>query len=179
MKEETTTSEQAVYQNILTRTSIRQYEDRPVEKEKIEKLLRAGMAAPSGCDRRPWHLVVVTTPAKLVALSGTSPYVKFVKNAPLAIVVCGDMDKVLDEVDRDLWIQDCSAMTENILLAAHAMGLGAVWTADYPHQDRCAAVRQSLGLPKNLVPLNIVVIGYPKSEARPKDKWNPDNVTYM
>jgi nitroreductase len=179
MKQESITAQQAVYLNILTRESIRQYEDRPVEKEKIEMLLRAGMAAPSGVDRRPWHLVVVTTPSRLSALSEASPNAKFVKNAPLAIVVCGDMDKALSGVDHDLWVQDCSAMTENILLTAHALGLGAVWTADYPHQDRCAAVRQALGLPEKLVPLDVIVIGYPKSMGNPKDKWNPDNVTYM
>ena len=93
MEQEPMTTAQIVYQNILTRTSIRQYEDKPVEKEKIDMLLHAGMAAPSGCDQRPWHLVVVTSHDKLVALSESSPYVKFVKNAPLAIVVCGDMTK--------------------------------------------------------------------------------------
>jgi nitroreductase len=173
------TPDEVVYKNILSRTSIRQYESKSVEKEKIEKLLRAGMAAPSAVDKRPWHLIVITTKSKLEALAEATPNASFVKDAPLAIVVCGDMTKALNGGGRDFWIQDCSAMTENILLEANALGLGATWTGTYPSQDRCAAVRKVLGLSEDLVPLNTIVIGYPKGESHPKDKWNPDDVTYM
>lgn len=172
-------TEQVVYNNIMTRTSIRQYENKPVEKAKIEKLLRAGMAAPSAMDRRPWHLVVITTRSKLDALAEATPNAGFVKNAPLAIVVCGDMTKAIEGGGRDFWIQDCSAVSENILLQANAMGLGATWTGTYPSQQRCDAVRKVLGLSDNLIPLNTIVIGYPKGEAQPKDKWDETAVTYM
>lgn len=176
---DSTATEQAVYQTILTRASVRQYQNKPVEKAKIEKLLRAGMAAPSAVDRRPWHLVVVTSRAKLEELAQKTPNASSAKSAPLAIVVCGDMNKALEGNSHDFWIQDCSAVSENILLEAHAMGLGAVWTGTYPSQERCAAVREVLGLSEDLVPLNTIVIGYPAENAQPKDKWNPDDVTYI
>lgn len=98
--------------------------------------------------------------------------------APLAIVVCGDMDKTIEGGGRDFWIQDASAATENLLLAAHAMGLGAVWTGAYPSEDRCKAIGATLSLPDNLIPLNMVVIGYPAEHPQPKDKFKEDNITF-
>lgn len=170
--------EDAVYKNILSRTSIRSYQDKAVEKEKVEKLLRAGMAAPSAADRRPWHFVVVDDKEVLKGLAQANPNAKFADKAPLAIIVCGDMDKTLQGGGKDFWIQDCSAVTENILLAAHAMGLGAVWTGTFPAQDRCRAVAEVLHLPAHLVPLNTIVIGYPANPGHPKDKWDESMITY-
>ena len=97
--------------------------------------------------------------------------------APLAIVVCGDMNKALEGDAREFWVQDCSAATENILLAATGMGLGSVWTGTYPSKERCAAVTKLLNLPKFLIPLNTIVIGYPDSQVT-KDKWKQENVSY-
>ena len=168
----------AVLKAILTRTSVRSYEEKPIEKEKIEKLLRAGMAAPSAVNKRPWHFVVVTDRNQLESLSEANPYAAMVASAPLAIVVCGDMNKALEGDAREFWIQDCSAASENILLAATGMGLGAVWTGTYPSKERCAAVAKVLALPESLIPLNTIVIGYPDKEVHPKDKWNVENVSY-
>ncbi len=169
--------EQVVMENILSRSSVRTYEDRPVEEAKVEELLRAGMAAPSGVDHRPWHLVVVTDQALREGLAQANPYAGYVKRAPLAIVVCGDMNKAGQGRDRDLWIQDCSAVTENILLAAHGIGLGATWTATYPIEERCQAVARVLNLPAHLVAFCTIVVGYPRGEAHVKDKWDPTAVT--
>ena len=124
--QESGVSRNAVLENIATRTSVRSYTDKPVESVKIEQLLRAGMAAPTAVNRQPWHFVVVNDKAQLAALAETNPYSKMLTKAPLAIVVCGDMKKALDGPAREFWVQDCSAATENILLAAHSMGLGAV-----------------------------------------------------
>ena len=173
-----TSAEDVVYENILTRASVRTYLDKPVDSAKIERLLRAGMAAPSAADKRPWHFVVVTDRELLDGLAKANPNAGFAKKAPLAIVVCGDMNKTLQGGGKDFWIQDVSAASENILLAAHAMGLGAVWTGTYPAPDRCKAVAEVLGLPKYLVPFNTIVIGYPASQVKPKDKWDERNVTY-
>ena len=98
--------------------------------------------------------------------------------APLAIVVCGDMNKAAEGNAREFWIQDCSAATENILLAATGMGLGAVWTGIYPSKERCADVAKVLRLPESLIPLNTIVIGYPDTDVSPKDKWNTENISY-
>lgn len=175
---ESQTQEQAVLDNIATRTSIRDYEARPVEKEKVEKMLRAAMAAPTAMNKQPWHFVVVEQRSVLDSLAGANPYAKMLLKASLAIVVCGDMDKVIEGGGRDFWIQDASAATENLLLAAHAMGLGAVWTGAYPSEERSKAISTTLSLPDNLVPLNMIVIGYPAEHPQPKDKFKEENITF-
>lgn len=169
----------AAIENIMTRTSVRSYKDQPVEKDIIETMLKAGMVAPSAVNKQPWHFYVVTDKTKRLALAETSPNAKMVANAPLAIVVCGDMNLALEGDARSFWVQDCSAASENILLAAHALGLGGVWTGTYPSQERCDAVRKVLDLPSNLIPLNTIVIGYPDCDNKPKDKWDPAKVTYL
>ena len=168
----------AALQNIATRTSVRSYLEKPVDAATVEKLLRAGMAAPTAVNRQPWHFVVVNEKSQLEALSKTNPYSSMLENAPLAIVVCGDMKKALEGNAREFWVQDCSAATENILLAANALGLGAVWTGAYPSEERCSAISEVLKLPENLIPLNIIVIGYPDGVNEPKDKWKPENISY-
>lgn len=168
----------AVLECIMTRTSIRQYTDQPVEQEKVEAMLRAGMAAPTAVNAQPWHFVVVNSREKLAELAAANPRAKMLHTAPLAIVVCGDMTKTLEGKAQEFWIQDCSAATENILLAAHAQGLGAVWTAVYPMEERIVPVREALNLPETMVPLCTVVIGYPAEHPQPKDKWKPENVSY-
>jgi len=167
-----TNIEDATYNSIMTRTSIRKFQDKAIESDKIEKMLRAGMAAPTAVNKQPWHFVVITDAdiMKNVSRQGAG--------APLGIAVCGDMDKALEGEARDFWVQDVSAATENILLAAHAMGLGAVWTGVYPIANRCAQVAEVLQLPENIIPLNIIIIGYPAEEPAVKDKWNTANISY-
>lgn len=171
-------AEQAVLDNIATRTSIRDYEARPVEQAKVDKMLRAAMAAPTAMNKQPWHFVVVSQRSVLDALSGANPYAKMLKKAPLAIVVCGDTEKMIEGGGRDFWIQDASAATENLLLAAHAMGLGAVWTGAYPSEERSNSIKKVLSLPDNLIPLNMVVLGYPAEHPQPKDKFKEANISY-
>ncbi|MFU2359597.1 MAG: nitroreductase family protein [Bacteroidales bacterium] len=171
-------AEQAVLDNIATRTSVRDYEARPVEKEKIEKMLRAAMAAPTAMNKQPWHFVVVDQRNVLDALAGANPYAKMLKKAPLAIVVCGNTDKMIEGGGRDFWIQDASAATENLLLAAHAMGLGAVWTGAYPSEERCISISKVLSLSDNLIPLNMIVVGYPAEQLQPKQKFKEENISY-
>ena len=168
----------SIIQNIMTRTSVRTYQQRAVEPEKIEILLRAGMAAPSAVNRQPWHFVVVTDKAQLKALGGNGGPSRPVADAPLGIVVCGDMNKAMEGDGREYWVQDASAVTENILLAANGLGLGAVWLGVYPMKERCKTVSGILHLPKNLVPLNIISIGYPKDMPTPKDKFKRENISY-
>ena len=164
--------------NIMTRTSIRQYTDEPVSKADIETMLRAGMAAPTAVNKQPWHFVVINSKEKLAELAGDNPRGGMLKKAPLAIVVCGNMDKALPGQGRGFWVQDCSAATENILLAANAIGLGAVWTGLYPDENRAGAVAKVLKLPETYIPLCTIVIGHPAEQPTPKDKWKPENVSY-
>ena len=166
---------QVAINNIMTRTSIRQYTDEPVSKTDIETMLRAGMAAPTAVNKQPWHFVAVTDKAKLAELAGRRA---MIKQAGVAIVVCGNLDKALQGPAQAFWIQDCSAATENILLAANALGLGAVWTGCYPIEDRVAEVSKALKLPENIVPLCVIAIGHPAEQPTPKNKWKPENVSY-
>ena len=167
---------QAAINNIMTRTSIREYTNEPVSKTDIETMLRAGMAAPTAVNRQPWHFVAVTDKAKLAELAGRRG--GMVKQAGVAIVVCGNMDKALQGPAQAFWIQDCSAATQNILLAANALGLGAVWTGCYPMDERVAEVSKVLKLPETIIPLCVIAIGHPAEQPAPKDKWKPENVSY-
>ena len=173
-----TTDGKAIVENIMTRTSIRQYTDQTISADTIETLLRAGMAAPTAVNKQPWHFVAITSKDKLKELAATNPNARMLEQAPLTIVVCGDMQKALEGEGRQLWIQDCSAATENILLAAHALGLGAVWTALYPRDDRAKGAIEALKLPDHIVPLCAIIVGYPAESPTPKDKWKPENVSY-
>lgn len=165
-------------ETIMTRTSIRSFTDRAVAADTIEMLLRAGMAAPTAVNLQPWHFVVVTDRAKLDELGGNGRQSKMWQESPLVIVVCGNLEKALEGPGQAFWVQDCSAATENILLAAHALGLGAVWTGCYPIEERVTMVSEVLGLPEHIVPLCAIVMGYPNESPEPKDKWKPENVSY-
>lgn len=172
-------SENAVYENIVTRTSVRSYQsDRVVSPDTVELLLRAAMSAPTAVNKQPWAFVVLDTRESIDSLAEVLPYAKMLTHAPLAIVVCGDMELALEGNGRDFWIQDVSAATENLLLAAHALGLGAVWTGVYPEAERVASVSERLGLPSNIIPLAVVPVGYPTGDQAPKDKWAPSKVHY-
>lgn len=168
----------AVYDNIMSRASVRSFKTTPVEDDKMEKLLRAGMAAPSAMDKRPWHFIVVREKATLQKIAEITPNARMAAGAPLAIVVCGDLSKEKDDWTKDYWIQDVSAATQNILLAAHAMGLGAVWTGTYPSAERVSLVAELFDTPEHIIPFCTIVIGYPEGDVTPKDKWDDMNVSY-
>lgn len=161
-KKEGTFQTQDALENIFARKSVRKYLPKPVEKEKTDLLLKAGMAAPTGKDTRPWEFVVVTERAALDSMAAALPYAKMLKDAPMAIVVCGDTTK------SSYWYLDCAAATQNILLAAEALGLGAVWTATYPYDDRMAVVKKEIGLPDHILSLCVIPIGYPAIPHSPK-----------
>lgn len=169
---------ETVIENIMTRTSVRSFTGQPVGSDTLDVLVKAGMAAPTAQNSQPWAFVVVTEQEVLDSLMSGHPY-SHLQTAAAAIVVCGDMERAIEGVGRDYWIQDCSAATENILLAAHAYGLGAVWCGVYPNPDRIPEVKRVLALPDAIMPLNIITLGHPASDNAPKDKWNPSNVHYQ
>lgn len=171
-----TDAAQAVIGNIMTRTSVRQYTERPISADTLETLLKAGMAAPTAVNKQPWAFVVTTGRDALDSLATLQPRLQ---TAAAAITVCGDMTRAIEGEDRDFWVQDCSAATENILLAAHALGLGAVWTGVYPIAERVDNVSHALALPDSVVPMCIIAVGYPVADQEPKDKWDPSKVHYQ
>lgn len=171
-------SGEVVINNIMTRTSIRQFTDQPVAKDTLDMIVKAGMAAPSAMNKQPWAFVVVTERNVLDSLNAKHPYANL-KTATAAIIVCGNMEKTIEGAGKEYWVQDCSAASENILLAAHGLGLGAVWCGVYPGEDRVKDVSAILELPETIIPLNIITMGYPAENPEPKDKFNSDNVHYQ
>lgn len=170
-------AEPSVFDAIATRTSIRMFDKaRPVGEDLIEKMLRAAMSAPTAVNKQPWEFVVVTDKATLSALSKVHPNARIENGATLVIAVCGATDNGLDGRAKEYWIQDCSAATENLLLAAHGLGLGAVWCGVYPIEERIAPISEILAIPEGYMPLNLVTIGYPAVHPAPKDKWNAKKI---
>jgi len=161
---------------IHQRKSVRHFTGQRVDTALLTEIVKAGMAAPSARNLQPWAFVVVTERSLLDSLCEALPYAKMLNKASAAIVVCGDMNKAATNTKTDYWVQDCSAATQNILLAVEALGLGAVWTAAFPYDERINPVRRVLNLPNNLIPLNVIPIGHPTGEDQPKDKWKPENL---
>ncbi len=160
-------------QLIMTRTSIRAFQDKPVSDETVEVLLKAAMAAPSAKNSQPWAFVVVRDRALLEKLGDSLPNAKMTAAAPVAVVICGALDKALPGEAHDYWIQDAAAATENFLLAVHALGLGAVWTGVHPISERIRILKDTLHLPDGVEPFCLIPFGYPAVPASVKDKWDP------
>lgn len=158
---------------ILTRRSIRRYSDKPVSAEQVETMLRAAMAAPSAGNQQSWEFVVIKDRAMLDAIPTIHPHAQMAGDAPLAMVVCGNVER---EKHTGFWMQDCAAATQNLLLAAHACGLGAVWCGVYPRAERQKAVSAFLSLPEKVVPLALVVVGHPAEERPPVDRFDPSRI---
>jgi len=158
---------------IFSRRSIRQYQSRTVSSEQIETLLKAAMSAPSAGNQQPWHFVVMQERAILNEIPKIHPHSKMLPEAPLGILVCGDLNL---ERYQHYWMIDCSAATENLLLAAHALGLGAVWLGVYPVEERVTQIRQLLHLSENIVPFSLIAIGYPAEEKPPANRFDPNRV---
>ncbi len=162
---------EVVLENIHNRKSVREFiPGKQVSEEELDKLLRAGMAAPSGQNKQPWEILVIDEREKLDKLAEGLPYAKMLAHAPMAIIVCGDTVKSF------YWYLDCSLVSQNILLAAESLDLGAVWTAAYPYDERIAVVKSVIDMPDHVIPLNVIPIGYPQGEHQPKDKWDETKV---
>jgi len=158
---------------IRTRRSIRKYQDKPVPQDLIQKILTAAMSAPSACNAQPWQYVVFTDEKLLCEIPRINPYAAMAEHAPLAILVCGDLSL---EISKGYWVVDCAAAVQNLLLAAHAVGLGAVWTGVYPQQERIEAFRRLLNLPQPVVPHSLIAVGYPAEQPPHEDRYRPDRV---
>jgi nitroreductase len=157
----------------MTRRSIRKYTSQPVADEIVERLLRAGMAAPSAANEQPWYFVVIKDRSLLDQVPSFHAHSHMLGGAALAILVCEDPGL---EVVNGRGMLDCSNATENILLAAHALGLGAVWLGIYPVEERMNGMRKLLGIPSQIIPVALVSIGYPDEKLRQEDRFKPERV---
>jgi nitroreductase len=158
---------------LLGRRSIRRFTGENVPDEDVKKLLEAAMAAPSACNQQPWHFVVIRSRDTFNGIMQIQPYTKMLGKASLAVVVCADPEL---QTCPGFWVQDCSAATENLLLAVHAMGYGATWCGVYPNDDVVWKMRELLGLPKQVYPLCVVAIGVPDEEKQPADRYSEERV---
>jgi len=158
---------------IHTRRSIRKFQDKPVSPDLVKEIIKAGTSAPSAGNEQPWHFVVVTDRALLDRIPEVHPYAAMSREAQVGILVCGDLSL---EKYLGYWVQDCSAAIQNMLIAIHALGLGAVWTGVYPTEDRVPNFRKMFDLPDNIVPLAFVPIGYPAQELPPQDRYKEERV---
>lgn len=183
-----TNTADVVMQNILNRKSVRSYTGEAIPDSVMENLLRAAQAAPSAVDRRPWQMVVMTDKEQYATVfEGNHNMQKFMESGAV-IILCADTTFTAPTRDNPdgpavtqvnpMWRDDLGAVTENLLLAAEAYGLGACWTACYPYPDRMDPVKKALQLPATVVPYAVVPIGYPSTENTPKDKWDPARVHY-
>ena len=164
--------------NIMTRVSVRKFTGEKISEAQIDTLLRAAMAAPSAINKQPWAFIVVTDETVIARLGEALPYSRCSNHPAVAIIPCGDLNKAIPGEMANFWINDVSAATENLLLAAHAMGLGAVWTGLHPDMNRAKMVQDILGLPEHIIPLCVVPVGVPAEQPDIKNKFNPDNIHY-
>lgn len=161
---------------LFTRVSVRDYAPGKVEKDKVNRMLEAAMHAPSAKNQQPWEFIVVDDPEYLEQLSKATPYAGPVGRAPLAIVITGNRDLM---TVPNMWEQDLAACTENLLLSATSLGLGAVWIGVAPSRERMNAISDIFDLTENLMPFCIVAIGYPKERTEPhKDRFKPERIHY-
>ena len=164
--------------NIMTRVSVREFTGEKISEAQIDTLLRAAMSAPSAINKQPWAFIVVTDKAIIAKLGEALPYSRCSNKPAVAIIPCGDLTKAIPGEMANFWINDVSAATENLLLAAHAMGLGAVWTGLHPDMNRAKMVQEMLGLPEHIIPLCVVPVGVPAEQPEIKDKYKPENIHY-
>jgi nitroreductase len=155
---------------MMSRRSIRKFTGEPVDEATVERLLRAAMAAPSAGNQRSWRFVVLDDRDVRVKVADCSPYAKMLPDAALGVVVCGE---TVGEKHPGYWVQDCSAAVENVLLAACALGLGAVWLGFYPNETRAQCCKEVLGLPDHIEPLAVIAIGHPAEAKPPADRFDP------
>jgi nitroreductase len=162
---------------IFNRKSVRNFiKDKEVSSEDLDTILRAGMAAPTAKNMQPWSFVLLTDREIMDKLGNALPYCKMIHQATAAIIVCAHPEWSIADKKIEYSIIDACAATENILIAAEALGLGAVWTAVYPREDRMHPTREIIGIPGDIIPLNVIPIGYPDGQDKAKDKYKPERI---
>lgn len=168
-------------QAILSRTSVRRYSDKPIPDEVLERILKAGTAGPSAVNARPWSFLVVRDKEKLLQMSQANGRAAgLLKDAAAGILVCGDLERAFSRAP-EYWIIDCAIAAQNMLLAAHDLGLGGVWLGTWPQEEKVTAQRELFDLPETIVPHSILALGYPAEEisTTPRDAtWEPNRVHY-
>lgn len=160
-------------QAMFDRRSVRHYKNTPIPKETLDKILEAAMYAPTANNIQPWHFIVVDDRRMLEKIMQSHPYTRMLTTAPVAIIPCGDVS-----LSRDYWFEDCSAATQNILLAAREFGLGSCWCGVYPQKERMDSISSIFSLPGNIAPFAVIAIGEPDEDRERPIRFNPARVHF-
>ena len=161
---------------MMKRRSVRSWEDKAVPDEIVTKILAAAMQTPSARNQQAWQFIVLTDRKVLDKAAKTAPGARHAEKAPLGIIVCGDMS--LETATAGYWIQDCAAASMSILIAAYSLGLAGVWTAGHPNMDRANGLAKAVGLPDNVIPLSMILLGYSENRPDPEDRYKDERVHY-
>lgn len=161
-----------IIEAIMTRRSIRKFEKRSVSENDVKTIIEAAMMAPSARNTQPWHFIVIKDRDFLSCVKDINPHAAMAAESDLGILVCADMNLQYD----GYWPQDCGAAVENLLLAAHGLGLGAVWTGVYPKEDRVKGFKEKLGIPEHIIPFAFIPIGYPGQEMKSESRYKPERI---
>lgn len=160
---------------ILTRRSVRKYDKKPISDQIVKELLEAAMSAPSAGNEQPWHFIMIDDPEILGKVPTFHSHAQMLKDASIAILVCSDMKL---EKHKGMWFQDCSAATENILIAVRAKELGSVWLGIFPREERIKGMRQLLNIPGHVMPFSLISIGYPAEKQGRVNRFNTSRIHY-
>ncbi|MCQ2976584.1 MAG: nitroreductase family protein [archaeon] len=164
--------------SIFNRKSIRKFKEKTIEPEKIEKLLKAGMQAPSAMNTQPWEFLVVENKESIIKISEMSKYAKPAYTSACCIITLCNMKHIKEKKMDDWFPQDMSACTENILIQAVEEELGAVWLGTYPDEERCEYLQKHFNIPKDFMPFSVIVLGYPDKEYTVEDRFDPNRIHY-
>lgn len=159
--------------NILKRRSIRKFSDKKIPEQDIECILKSAMHAPSAKNQQPWQFILLDDKALIKKIPSFSPYAYMCVESPLSILVCGDLKL---EQSKDYWPVDCAAATQNLLLAAHAKGLGSIWTGVYPREEIMKGFNDLLNLPEHIIPFALIVLGYANEEPKYDERFKKDRI---
>lgn len=181
-----TTSERSAIEVIMSRKSVRSFTEEPVTKEEMTTMLKAAAAAPSGMNIQPWRFIVLEDKSQYETIFKDNFNLRIFNSAAAVVIFCAETTTMRSpgngepavKMENGLWRDDLGACTENFLLAAEALGLGTVWTACYPYEIRMKPIRETLGIPEDVVPYSVVAVGHPDGDPQPKDKWVEDRVHY-
>jgi nitroreductase len=162
-------------ESILSRRSIRKFKNTPVCEKDIEDILKAAMAAPSAGNSQCWEFIIINNRIILDEIPKIHPHAQMILESPIAILVCADVSR---EKYPERWLLDCSAATQNILLAVHEKGLGAVWVGIHPDKERIKGITKLFNLPDNIKPFSLIPIGYPNETKPPSNRFDKNKIHY-
>ena len=164
-----------ILNSINSRTSTRKFNSEKISKEDLNKIIKSAFAAPSACNLQPWHFIIISDEDTLTHMADVHPYASMFRTATAGIIVCGDKNRTIKN-HEEFWTQDCSAATENILLAANSLGIGSVWTGIYPVKERCDYLKSYFMLPADIIPFSLIALGYPDEKKNILDKFDENKV---